>query len=267
MSSIALAKKIRKTCLDLVYKTKASHIGGALSVTDIIAVLYSDILHCDPENPSWKERDRLLYSKGHSCTALYAALQCCGFFSKELLDSFTKNGSLLTSHINHNVPGVELSTGSLGHALPVGCGMALAGNRENKKWRVFVVLSDGELDEGSNWESILFAPHHKLDNLTVVIDYNKIQSFGAVKDVLDLDPLKKKFEAFGWETKEIDGHNHDEIRNALSKIPFVEAKPSVLIANTVKGKGVSFMENKLLWHYRSPSLEQYNEALAEIEYQ
>lgn len=265
MTSIEFAKAIRKKSLELVTQTKSSHIGGALSVADILAVAYTDILNVKPSEPKWNERDRLLFSKGHACTALYSSLWLRGFYSEEMLNTFTKNGSFFTSHVNHNVPGVELSTGSLGHALSVGCGIALAGKRKNKKWKTMVIVSDGELDEGSNWEAILFAPHHKLDNVTLIIDYNKIQSFGTTKEVLDLDPLDKKLESFGWETREIDGHNHDQIRQALSNRPSVQGKPFAVIAHTIKGKGVSFMENKLLWHYRSPSPEEYARAIAEIE--
>jgi transketolase len=168
------------------------------------------------------------------------------------------------AHVSHKVPGVEFSTGSLGHGLPFGCGKALAAKRRSHTWRVFVVLSDGELDEGSSWEAILFAPQHHLDNLVAIVDYNKIQSLGNVKEVLDLDPLAEKFRAFRWAVKEVDGHDHDAIRAVLQSLPFEPGKPSCLIAHTVKGKGVSFMENKLLWHYRSPDAAQLQQALNEI---
>jgi transketolase len=168
------------------------------------------------------------------------------------------------SHISHKVPGVEFSTGSLGHGLPFGCGKALAAKRKKKNWRTFVILSDGELDEGSNWEAILFAPHHRLDNLVAIVDYNKIQSLGSVKEVLDLHPLADKFRAFNWAVKEIDGHNHAEISVTLKNLPFESGRPSCLIAHTVKGKGVDFMENELVWHYRSPGDEQVREALMQL---
>jgi transketolase len=168
------------------------------------------------------------------------------------------------THISHKVPGVEFSTGSLGHGLGFACGKALAAKRQRKNWRVVTMLSDGELDEGSNWEAILFAPHHRLDNLVAIVDYNKIQSLGDVKEVLELHPLAEKFHAFNWAVKEIDGHNHDEISAALKTLPFTPGKPSCLIAHTIKGKGVDYMENKLLWHYRTPNAEQVAAALKQI---
>jgi len=260
-----ISKKVRIESLKLVHRVDASHIGGSLSVCDILTVLYNGILKIDPQNPKWENRDRLLFSKGHSCTALYSILAQKKFINSEELENFGKNGSYLTTHINHCVPGIEFSTGSLGHAFSVGCGMALAAKRKNENHRIFVILSDGELDEGSNWEPFLFAPQHKLDNLIVIIDYNKIQSFGNVKDIIDLNPLDEKLRSFNWEVKEIDGHNHDEIFKTLCVVPFVNNKPSVIIAHTIKGKGVDFMENKLKWHYSSPSKEQLQVAIKQIE--
>jgi transketolase len=260
--SLAIVRSAKKKCLQLVYEANASHIGGAFSVADILTVLYTDVLNYDTTNPSWCDRDRLFYSKGHACTILYALLHECGYFSIEMLQSFSKDGSIFTSHVNHKVPGVELSTGSLGHALNVACGVALAAKLRNKKWNVFAVLSDGELDEGSNWEAILFAPQHKLNNLNLIIDYNKIQSLGPVKDVLNLEPLKEKFLNFGWNAIEIDGHNHAAIKQACL---IKSEKPKVIIAHTVKGKGIPFMENKLEWHYKSPSKEQLAMALQILE--
>lgn len=260
-----ISKKARIESLKLVHQVDASHIGGSFSVCDILTVLYNGILNVDPQNPKWDGRDRLLFSKGHSCTALYSILAQRKFISSEELNTFGKNGSFLTTHINHYVPGIELSTGSLGHALSVGCGMALSAKRKREAHRIFVLLSDGELDEGSNWEAFLFAPQHKLDNLIVIIDNNKIQSFGNVIDVIDLNPLDDKLRAFNWEVKEINGHNHDEIFKTLCEVPFVSNKPSVIIAHTIKGKGVDFMENKLKWHYSSPSKEQLEVAIKQIE--
>lgn len=259
------ANSIRRHVLQMVYESKASHIGGAFSMADILAVLYSKILKVDSNNPKWDNRDRFLLSKGHAVTSLYATLALKGFFDIAELTTYGKDGSRLLSHASHKVPGVELSTGSLGHALSVGCGMAIAAQRGKRKWRVFVLLSDGELDEGSNWEAFLFAPQHQLDNLVVIIDYNKIQSLGAVKEVIDLSPLKDKFKAFNWSAIEINGHNHEEIYKALSTIPIEAGKPMVIIANTVKGKGVDFMENQLLWHYKSPSKEQVEQAMKQLE--
>ena len=192
--------------------------------------------------------------------------------TKDLLDvtgeqllTFCRNGSALTGHTSHKAPGVEVATGSLVHGLSMGCGMALAGKREARGWRVFVLLSDGELDEGSNWEPILFAPHHRLDNLVAIVDFNKIQSFGTVKGVLDLDPLADKWRACGWEVREIDGHDAGQIRAALGAVPFAAGRPSAIVAHTVKGRGVSFMEDQLLWHYRAPNAEQLAAALRELE--
>lgn len=234
-------------------------------MADLLAVLYGKILRIDAANPKWAERDRFILSKGHGAAILYAVLAEKGFFSKELLNTYYQNGSFLAGHANsHNVPGVEVSTGSLGHGLPIGCGMALAGKRGNKPYRVFVIMSDGELDEGSNWEAILFAPQHKLDNLVAIVDYNKIQSFGTVSEVLDLDPLADKWLSFRWAAREIDGHNYKQIESTLESIPFEQGKPSVIIAHTVKGKGVSFMENQLAWHYKSPDDKQLAQALAEL---
>ena len=261
-----LAKTIRLRSLELCFQKRTSHIGGAFSVSDIIAVLYQNILNIFPDQPNHPERDRLFYSKGHACTALYAALEAKGFFQKiDLLKEFTRDGSHFTSHINHHLPGVELSTGSLGHALGVSCGVALASQRQKKTFSVFTIVSDGELDEGSNWEAILFAPQHKLDNLILIVDYNKIQSFGKTDEVLSLDPLGEKFKAFNWRVYEVDGHSHHQISEILSKIKADRSGlPKVVIAHTVKGKGVDFMENKLSWHYKSPSEQEYERARKQI---
>jgi len=256
-----LAKEIRILSLQMVYKAKASHIGGALSMADILAVLYNDVLNIDPLNPKNPDRDRFLLSKGHACTGLYATLALKGFFPVEDLASY---GSLFLSHTNHLIPGVEISAGSLGHALSVSCGLSMAAKRKNAEWKTYCLLSDGELDEGSNWEAILFAPQAKLDNLILIIDYNKIQSLGSVKDVIDLNPLKDKFDAFRWETFEINGHDHLALKNIFLKVRKLNGKPKVIIANTIKGKGISFMENRLLWHYKSPSQEQLDLAINEL---
>ena len=253
---------IRKRSLELVYSKKASHIGGAYSIADILSFLYGKYLNVTPANVKDQNRDRLFYSKGHACTSLYAALECFGFVSKAELDTFTDNGSIFTSHVSHNIKGVELSTGSLGHALSVASGVAYSGKIKNLQYKTICIVSDGELNEGSNWEAIMFLGHHKMNNLTLVVDYNKIQSFGRVDDVLKLDPLTDKFKSFGFQVEEIDGHNFHEIEKAFNKS--TEGKPKVIIANTIKGKGVSFMEDRLEWHYKSPTVEQYNLALKEI---
>lgn len=259
-----LARRIRADALRMVSKANASHIGTCLSMADLLAVLYSGVLRVDPANPQIPERDRFILSKGHGAAIVYAVLAERGFFPREWLHNYCMDGSPLTGHISHKVAGVEVSTGSLGHGLPMGCGMALAGKRDGATWRTFVLLSDGELDEGSNWEAILFAGHHRLDNLVAIVDYNKIQSFGTVKEVLDLEPLAAKWSAFNWVVQEIDGHDLRAIENAFGKVPFEPGRPSVIIAHTTKGKGVDYMENELAWHYRAPMGELLVKALAQV---
>lgn len=262
----SLATKIRRDTLRMVHLAKSSHIGSSLSMADLLAVLYGGILQIDPARPDWPDRDRFLLSKGHGAAGLYAVLAEVGFLPVEWLDRYCGDGSYLAGHVtNTGLPGVEVSTGSLGHGLSIACGMALAGKRDERPYRVFVMLSDGECDEGSTWEGMLFAGHHRLDNLVAIVDYNKIQSLGRVEEVLNLEPLGKKWEAFGWSVREIDGHNFDEIERVLRAVPFERGRPSCVIAHTVKGKGVSFMENKLLWHYRAPNEEELQQALNELE--
>ena len=196
---------------------------------------------------------------------MYAALALRGFFPLEELETYGADGSRLMCHVSHKVPGVEFSTGSLGHGLPFACGKALAARRLKQTWRTFALLSDGELDEGSNWEAFLFAPQHRLDNLTVMIDYNKIQSLGTVAEVMDLAPLADKLRAFRWAVREVDGHDHQQVRDALTACPWEPGKPSCLIAHTIKGKGVDFMENNLLWHYRNPNDQELASAISQIQ--
>lgn len=260
-----LACTIRAHALRMTHKANASHIGSCLSIADILAVLYKSILHVDPKRPNWPDRDRFILSKGHGAAAIYAALAESGFFPKEWLDTYCQDGGKLPGHItSHGIPGVEVSTGSLGHGLPIGCGMALAGKHDKQPYRVFVLLSDGECDEGSTWEAVLFAPHHRLDNLIAIVDHNKIQAFGAVKEVLNLESLTDKWRAFGWAVREIDGHDYSQIEATLENVPSEPGRPSCIIAHTVKGKGVSFMENQLAWHYKSPNDEELRQALAEL---
>lgn len=258
------ARRIRAHALRMVHAAKASHIGGCLSMADILATLYARSLRLDAANPLHPSRDRFILSKGHATAILYAALAERGFFPVEDLKTYCCDGSMFTGHVNHAVPGVEVSTGSLGHGLGIAIGMALAARSIGAGSRVFCLLSDGECDEGSNWEGILFAPHHKLDNLVAIVDFNKIQSFGSVAEVLNLDPFADKWRAFGWHVREVDGHDLAALDQAFSEVPVVAGRPTVIIAHTIKGKGVSFMENKLEWHYRSPSDEQLATALAEI---
>ena len=260
----AFAKRIRAHALRMVHLSKASHIGSCLSIADILSVLYSHVLRIDAKNPSDPERDRFILSKGHAAAILYAALAERGFFPVSELANYCKDGSLLTGHVSHGVAGVEVSTGSLGHGLPIAAGMAIAAKADGRQSRVFCLLSDGECDEGSNWEAALFAPHHRLDNLVAIVDFNKIQSFGSVAEVLNLDPLAEKWRTFGWHTVEIDGHDLDEIKRVLAIIPQRPGQPSAVIAHTIKGRGVSFMQDKLEWHYRSPTDDQLADALAEL---
>ncbi|MBT5716414.1 MAG: transketolase [Opitutae bacterium] len=240
----------------------SSHVGSCLSVADILAVLYGCILKYDAKTPKHPDRDRFILSKGHAGAAVYASLAECGFFSSEKLKSHYKNGSIFSGHVSHKgVPGVELSTGSLGHGLGVGVGMALA----RKKNNVFVVLSDGECDEGSNWEAILFSAHHKLGNLIAVVDYNGIQSLSSTSDTLELEPFADKWVSFGWHVLEANGHDHVELKKSFELAKKEESRPSVVICHTTKGKGISFMENSVLWHYRSPQGEEYWKAIQELD--
>ena len=261
-----LATAIRRHVLRMTHRAKSSHVGTSLSMADVLAVLYGGVLRVDPRRPDWPDRDRFILSKGHGCAGLYAVLAECGFFPLERLGEFYMDGTTLAGHVTHGgVPGVEVSTGALGHGLGIACGMALGAKRDGHSWRIVTLLSDGECDEGSTWEAVLFAPHHGLDNLVAIVDYNKIQSLGAVSEVLDLEPLADKWRAFGWSTREIDGHDVVAIHEALTRVPFAIGQPSCLIAHTVKGKGVSFMEGQLLWHYRPPDADELVRALAELE--
>ncbi len=249
----------------MVTRAKASHIGSALSIADIMAVLYGRVLRVTPVAPDHPDRDRFILSKGHACVAVYAALAGTGFIDHAMLESYGTDGSLLMAHVNHKVPGVEFSTGALGHGLPFGTGKALAARRSGQAWRTVVLTSDGEWGEGSNWEAALFAAHHGLDNLICILDYNKLQSLNSVDETLRLEPLHSKFEAFGWAVRDVDGHDHAALVDALEGAPWEAGKPMMLIAHTTKGKGVSFMENKVEWHYRNPTDELLAAALAEVE--
>jgi len=256
------ATAIRKRILSMTNASGSSHVGTALSSVDILVTLYFRVLRVDPKNPLKKNRDIFIMSKGHGCTALYATLVERGFAKSEMLDGFAVDNGLLWGHVTYGtMPGIEVSTGSLGHGLSIGLGMALA----DRKRRIFVLLGDGECDEGSVWEAILFAGHCGLDNLIVMVDYNKLQSFGTVKNVLDLEPFSDKWKSAKWAAKEIDGHDICALVNTLSSIPFQKGHPSVLIAHTIKGKGVSFMENSIDWHYKSPNREQLNKAFGELD--
>lgn len=260
-----LAKAIRGQALRMVTRARASHIGSALSIADIVGVLYGGALNIDPTRPDHPDRDRFILSKGHACVAVYAALAETGFIDPALLETYGDEGSLLMAHISHKVAGVEFSTGALGHGLPFGTGKALAAHRRGETWRTVVITSDGEWNEGSNWEAAMFAAHHRLDNLICILDYNKLQSLRSIDETLRLEPLHAKFEAFGWSVREIDGHDHAALSAALHRGPWEPGKPSMLIAHTIKGKGVPFMEGKVEWHYRNPTPELLAEALSAIE--
>lgn len=259
-----LARRIRGHCLCMTHRGKSGHVGSMLSMAEIVAVLYERILRVDPRNPAWPDRDRFLLSKGHGGGGVYAALAEKGFIPAEWMQGYYRDGGKLMGHISHHVPGVEFSTGSLGHGLPVACGMALAAKRTGKTHRVFCLMSDGDCDEGSSWEAMLFARQHQLDNLTVIVDYNKVQALGHVRDVLDLEPFAPKVQAFGWHPREIDGHDVAQIDQALRDVPWVAGKPSWLICHTVKGKGVDWMENTVSCHYGSVTDEQLAKALAQV---
>jgi len=248
IDSKALAKEIRAHALRMVARAKASHIGSALSIADIVAVLYGGVMNIDPARPDLPARDRYILSKGHACVAVYGALAARGFFPVAELETYGQDNSNLMNHISHKVPGVELSSGALGHGLPFGVGKALVAKRTRASWRVFVQLSDGEMDEGSNWEALMFAAHHKLDNLCVLIDYNKLQSDDLNDNIMRLEPLAAKWRAFEWAVAEIDGHSLRGILSGLRSASVTQGRPSVLICHTTKGKGVPYMEGKPQWH-------------------
>lgn len=248
-----LSNDLRKKIIKISHSAKSSHIGSSLSIVDILIVLYQNIL----------KKNIFILSKGHACLALYCVLQKYNYISNKVLESYGKNKTILLSHVSHKVPGVEFSTGSLGHGLPYAAGRALAEKINNKKKNIYVLISDGELNEGTTWESLLFASQHKLDNLIVIVDYNKIQSLDFTKNILKLEPLRKKFTSFGCFVKVIDGHNYSQIYKSL--LFKNKNKPYVIIANTIKGKGVKFMENSILWHYKSPTDQELRKAINELE--
>lgn len=264
---IAVTRKIRKEIILMSLCAKSAHTGGALSCAEIMVALYFTIMKVFPRDADNPLRDRLIFSKAHDAKVLYAVLAERGFFDKKILEGYELDGGLLPGHsTRHCVPGVEASAGALGHGLSMAAGMAYVGKIDKKKFRVFAILSDGECDEGSTWEAILFAGHHKLDNLVAIVDYNKLQGFGFTKDVLDLEPFAAKFGSFGWEVKEIDGHNFNEIISSLSKLPLKVNKPSVIIAHTIKGLGgVPIHVNQISSQYKPPSEEETHEAIRELK--
>ncbi|WP_433825614.1 transketolase [Actinoplanes sp. CA-015351] len=266
MSSVSLANAVRADVLRMTSTGRSSHVGSALSCADILAVLYAGVLEVHPENPDWPDRDRVIMSKGHAGAALYAVLAESGFFDPAVLHRHYQNGSYLSGHVSHvGIPGVEFSTGSLGHGLPVGAGLAWRARQIGRSWRTYVLLGDGECDEGSIWEAAMFAGHHELANLVAIVDYNRMQSLGTTEETLRLEPFAEKWRAFGWDVAEVDGHDHGQLDIAL-RVPRSarRARPRCVLAHTVKGKGVSFMEDQVLWHYRPPSPDELERALAEI---
>jgi transketolase len=262
--STALAQHVRRDVLKMVHRAKASHVGSCFSAVDVLAVLYGQVMNINPQDARDAKRDRFILSKGHAAAALYATLAKVGLINPADLETYGADLSPYMTHASHKINGVEFSSGSLGHGLPFGVGKALAAKRSGASWRTFVLLSDGEMDEGSNWEALMFAAHHKLDNLVAVIDHNQLQSLTTTQLTLSLEPLVDKLQAFGWCVREADGHDHQALTDCLHATPWQPGKPSLLLAHTVKGKGVSFMENKVEWHYRSPNDAQLADALQQI---
>lgn len=259
-----LSRKIRCHCLRMVHKGQSGHIGSMLSMADLLPVLYTKILNVSPAEPKKPDRDRFILSKGHGGAAVLATLAELGFFPIEWLETYYQDNGKLSGHISHHIPGVELSTGSLGHGLPVACGMAMAAKRDNAQHRVFCLVSDGDCDAGSTWEAIMLAGQRHWDNLVMLVDYNQLQALGRSKDIINLNPLAPKIEQFGWAAAEADGHDYQSIYQALRCLPLCPGKPSAIIFHTVKGKGVSFMENQYQWHYGGLTDALLAQALEEV---
>jgi len=259
------AKQIRCSILDMITDAQVGHIGGSFSITDILTALYFHILNIDPKNPDWTDRDRLILSKGHGATALYSTLALRGYFPRAKLKTFGFINSDLQVHPDKNkVPGVEASTGALGQGLSIGAGVAFAAKIDNKAYRTYVILGDGEIQEGQVWEAAMFCAHYKLNNITAILDYNNVQLMGNVPDIMDIAPVKDKWEAFGWKTLEIDGHDIEQIISACSYAKNTEDAPTMIIAKTIKGKGVSFMQSTCDWHGKAPCKEEYDNAVCEL---
>ena len=261
------ATQIRMDLLKMIYEAGAGHTGGSLSSTDILTVLYYKVMNIDSNNPNWSERDRYIQSKGHSVESYWAVLADKGFFQKEELKTFSQFNTRLIGHPNNEVPGVEMNTGALGHGLSISVGMALAAKMDHKSYKVYTLMGDGELAEGSVWEAAMAAAQYKLDNLVGIVDRNRLQITGSTEDVMNIEPLADKWRSFGWHVIEIDGNNIDELVNVFETIPTVNDKPTMVIANTIKGKGISFSENQAGWHHRVPNKEEYEQAILELEKQ
>ena len=255
----------RKTILRIIKRANAGHIGGSLSCVDILNVLYNLVLNVSPETIHSPDRDRYIHSKGHSSQALYAVLADRGFFREDLLDNLSQYKSEFFGHPSRRINGIEQNTGALGHGLPMAVGTALAGKIDRRSFRVFTLLGDGELAEGSNWEAMMAAAHYELDNLTAIVDRNTLQITGRTEDVLGLEPLDEKFRSFGFEVHTANGNNIAELIDVFSEMPFQEKKPNMVIAKTTKGKGISFMEDNASWHHRVPNDEEYQRAMEELE--
>ena len=263
-----IACKVRIWTIEGVFNAKSGHPGGSLSAADMITYLYFKEMNVNPANPKDPDRDRFVLSKGHCCPALYAALALKGYFSTDEIKVLRHIGAMLQGHPDmKGTPGIDMSSGSLGQGVSAACGMALAAKLDNKNYRVYTMLGDGECEEGQVWEAAMFASHMKLDNLCMIVDFNGLQIDGHVNDVAGLEPLDKKFEGFGFEVLKIDGNNFDEIEHALNKAKTVKGKPTVILANTVKGKGVSYMENQVGWHGKAPNADEYKVALEELNEQ
>ena len=261
-----IANKIRKDALTAVYSAKSGHPGGSLSIADVLALLYFEVMNIDPQNPKTPERDRLVLSKGHTAPALYSALAERGFFSVDELTTFRRAGSRLQGHPDmKGVPGVDMSTGSLGQGISAAGGMAYAAKLDGANYRVYAILGDGELEEGQVWEQAMFAAHYNLDNLTAFIDFNGLQIDGDITKVMNPTPIDKKFEAFGWNVVLADAHNFASLRAAIENAKNTKGKPTAIIMKSVKGKNVSFMENNAGWHGSAPNEEQYNQAITELD--
>lgn len=261
-----IATKVRKDIIEQVYRAKSGHPGGSLSIADVLTVLYFNNMNIDINNSKWEDRDRFVLSKGHCSPALYAVLAERGFFSVEDLKGFRSIDSVLQGHPDMKyIKGVDMSSGSLGQGLSAANGMALSAKLHNKNYRVYAALGDGELAEGQVWEAAMFAAHYKLDNLTAFVDVNGLQIDGPTCEVMNSEPIDKKFEAFGWNVIKIDGHNYSEIELAILKAKETKEKPTAIICKTIKGKGISFMENRAKWHGSAPNEEQYNEAIKELD--
>ncbi len=260
-----ISKEVRRGIIEEVYRAESGHPGGSLSIADILTVLYFNVLNIDPTNSKWEDRDRFVLSKGHCSPALYSILANRGYFDKELLKTFRNLESNLQGHPDMNkVPGVDMTTGSLGQGLSVANGMAIAGKLNNKQYRVYCLLGDGEIEEGQVWEAAMTANKYKLDNLCVIVDNNNLQIDGTIEEVMSSYPIDEKFKGFGFQIINIDGHNIQEIIDAFDVAKNVKGKPTCIIAKTIKGKGVSFMENKAEWHGKAPTEEQYNLAMKEL---